>query len=163
MPDPRYREAVSAAWWLVTVIGCAGLAPRSAALTAWQHGQRLEVALLLGASALLVLVAIVFLHLRVEIDDATLRFRFGPFGRTLLAADIESAAVERYRWGTCGGWGWRFGWLEGSLVQAFSVPFLRTGVRIRTRGGKQYYVSSRAPERMSAAIMQLARQREGSA
>ena len=163
MRTTRYRETIGAAWWFVALLACAALAPLTSLIVEIRRGQLLQVGILLVVSALLVLLVLVFLRLRVDIDRATLGFHFGPFGRTLQAADIESVSVERYRWTTFGGWGWRFAWLEGTLVQAFSVPFVRTGVRIRTHAGTQYYVSSRAPERLSAAITQLSRGREGTA
>jgi hypothetical protein len=161
--DPGYRETVAAARWLVALIALGALAPLYAGLAAIENRDALQVAVLVCAAALLVAVALVLQRLRVETDHATLRFRFGPFGRTLGASEIASATAEQCRWWTFGGWGWRFAWREGALVQAFSVPFVRTGVRVTTRRGKQSYLSSRAPERLAAAIMQLVRRREGTA
>jgi hypothetical protein len=104
-----------------------------------------------------------FGRLRVHADDRRLRFHFGPFGRTLEAADITAAEAAPYRWLAFGGWGIRFGRVSGHFVRAYSVPFLRTGVAIEAADGKRYYVSSRRPEALAAAIRQVARPREGKA
>ena len=62
-----------------------------------------------------------------------------------------------------GGWGIRIGRTSGHLMRAYSVPFLRTGVAVEVWDGKRYFVSSRRPAALAAAIHEVARQREGQA
>ncbi|MSQ29337.1 MAG: hypothetical protein EXR68_02475 [Dehalococcoidia bacterium] len=95
----------------------------------------------------------------VEVDANGVCFRFGLFGRTLHTVDIEAAATERYSLWTFGGWGWRFGLRrddQGRWKEAFTVPFLRTGVAVSSRRGR-FYLSSRTPEQLAEAIRAVIR------
>lgn len=121
-----------------------------------QDGGMVPAVILVVLTVVLGAVAVVFARLRIEAGDDALRFRFGPFGPTLNAADIQSAEAAPYRWLAFGGWGIRFGRVSGHSVRAYSVPFLRSGVLVEAAGGKRYYVSSRRPEALAAAIRELA-------
>ena len=100
--------------------------------------------------------AAIFGALRIQVDDRALRARFGPFGPTLPGEAITAARAERYRWLPHGGWGLRWGRLGGRTSQACSVPFLRTGVAVEARNGRLYYLSSRRPDELAAAVNRLA-------
>jgi hypothetical protein len=113
-------------------------------------------------AAILLVVGFVFGQLHIEVRDSV-RFRFGPFGPTQNAVDIQAASAEPYRWLAFGGWGIRFGRLAGRTVRAYSVPFWRTGVTVELRDGKRYYISSRRPDALAAAVQSLAGLREGQA
>src|SRR5205085_482225 len=76
MQEPRYEETVETPRWLVAAVGLAAVVAASCS------------------------------RLRIRVDSEALRFRFGPFGRTLKAADIRAAGVEPYRVWSLGGWGW---------------------------------------------------------
>jgi hypothetical protein len=158
-----YDESVYASRWFIAVLVVAAAGSLFSAIDALRDagGSRL-----LGAglpaliAALLIAVAVVFGRLRTEAGGNGLRFHFGPFGRTLEAADIRAAAVVPYKWLRFGGWGIRLGRMAGHSVRAYSVPFLRTGVAVETRDGTRYYVSSRRPEALAAAINQAAKPHE---
>jgi hypothetical protein len=150
---------VYASRWFIAVLVVAAAGSLFSAIDALRDegGSRL-----LGAglpaliAALLIAVAVVFGRLRTGAGGKGLRFHFGPFGRTLEAVDIRAAAVVPYKWLRFGGWGIRLGRMGGHSVRAYSVPFLRTGVAVETRDGARYYVSSRRPEALAAAINQAA-------
>ncbi len=169
-PDLPYRETTPSPRWLLIGMALLALAPLLGATAAMRDpslsgaGGVATVAVLLLASAMLLGLVMLGSKLTVEVDAERVRFRFGPFGRTLRTMDIEAAAVERYSLWTFGGWGWRFGWLRdahGHRPQAFTVPFLRSGVAVITRSGGTrkgssrggtFYLSSRTPERLAEAI-----------
>ena len=113
------------------------------------------LAALAAAPPLFAAVA-VFGALRIEVDARALRARFGPFGPTLPGDAIAAARAEPYRWLPHGGWGLRRGRLGGRTSRACSVPFLRTGVAVETRNGQRYYLSSRRPDELAAAVNRLA-------
>jgi hypothetical protein len=161
-PAPEYREAVpSARWFEIAVRLCAlaplagafgiALAPGEAGSAEWIGGLAL-VAMSLALSLLIPSL----LRLNIEVGPGRLRVRLGPFRRTIEASAIRSVRAERYRPWAFGGWGWRFGWSEGP-IQAYSVPFLRSGVEVETSRGR-YYLSSRAPAQLAQAIERLARE-----
>ncbi len=150
-----YEESVYASRWLMALIVVAAAGSLFSAITALQGdgGSRvLGVGLPALIGALLIAVAVCFGRLRTESGGSGLRFHFGPFGRTLAVADILAAEVMPYSWLRFGGWGIRFGRTAGHPVRAYSVPFLRTGVAVETRDGSHYFVSSRRPEALAAAI-----------
>lgn len=115
----------------------------------------------LGVSSfLLLVVGLWFVALDVTVGDEALRFRFGPFGRTLNASAVREVRVVRYPALAFGGWGWRFGRVDGRSAQAYTVPFVRSGLTVTMAEGKTYYISSRSPERLAEAIETMQR-REG--
>jgi hypothetical protein len=158
---PEYREAVPPARWFEAVIRLCALLPLIAAVgivadeeatgAAW-----LGVAAFTAVSLALSVFIPQLLRLHIEVSRGQLRVRVGPFGRTIEGSAIRSARPERYRPWAFGGWGWRFGW-SGGPIQAYSVPFLRSGVEVETSRGR-YYLSSRTPARLAQAIERLAQQ-----
>lgn len=161
-----YDESVYASRWFIAVLVVAAAGSLFSAVDALRDdgGNRvLGAGLPALIAALLIAIAVVFGRLRTEAGRNGLRFHFGPFGRTLEAADIRAAEVVPYRWLRFGGWGIRRGRMAGHSVHAYSVPFLRTGVAVQTRDGTRYYVSSRRPDVLAAAINQATRPREGQA
>lgn len=159
-----YEESVYASRWLMVIIVVAAAGSLFSAIDALRGdgGNRLLGAALPALIAvLLVAVGVLFGRLRIEARGSGLRFHFGPFGRTLDATDIRAAEVVPYRWLRFGGWGIRMGRMAGHSVRAYSVPFLRTGVVLEAHDGSRYYVSSRRPEVLAAAINQAAKPLEG--
>jgi hypothetical protein len=159
-----YDESVRTPFWFLALIGMAAAAALFSAVGALlsdEDNRALLTAVLFLSGVLLGVVAVFFWRLRVEVRDHSLRFHFGPFGRTLEATDIRAAEAMPYRWLAFGGWGIRFGRTSGHAVRAYSVPFLRTGVIVEAVDGKRYYVSSRRPDALAAAIRRLAEPREG--
>jgi hypothetical protein len=160
----RYTESVAAPRWFLVLIAALALGALAGAILVIRDpdgaSSGVLFAMMLLVAVALLSVVIVFGRLRVEVRES-LRFHFGPFGRTLEAADVRSATVERYPWMTFGGWGIRLGWWHGGLARAYSVPFLRTGVAIETAEGKHYYVSSQRPDELAVAIQAWTGSREG--
>ena len=109
----------------------------------------------LASAAPLPVAARLFGALRIEVDERALRARFGPFGPTLPAGDVEEARAEPYRWRSYGGWGLRWSRVDGRSARACTVPFLRTGVAIDA-SGRRYYLNSRRPDGLAAAVNRLA-------
>jgi hypothetical protein len=111
-----------------------------------------------GAAALLVaglmlgVIATTFDELHIRLDAGGLRFGFGPFRRTLTAAQLHAAYVEPYSWLRFGGWGLRWSFTRGLREQAYSVPLLRVGVAVETNDGHRFHVSTRRPAEFAAAI-----------
>lgn len=156
-----YEETVRMPRWLVVVMAmvAVGLA-FGAVSTATDDGASSAVrfglgGLLAGLSVAMLWVTWAFSALRIEIDEAILRFHFGPIGKTLTAGEIATVTVEAYRLGTYLGWGLRGSWRAGMRDQAYSVPFLRAGVGVTTQSGTHYHLSSRQPERLAEAANAL--------
>jgi hypothetical protein len=156
----RYDEAVLAPRWMLWLgLGIAALAGLAAATTlrdsSLSSSARTAAAAAIAISGLTVgLVGLLFSTLHVHASPEGVRAAFGPFASTFLAASIAGAHAERYRWLRFGGWGIR---LSGNLCdRAFSVPFVPEGVTIRLQEGRSVFVSSRQPERLAAAIAELA-------
>ncbi|HRC61967.1 MAG: hypothetical protein K1X87_11240 [Dehalococcoidia bacterium] len=159
----RYDESAYAARWMLVIVALTMIVCLASAFVVlardapwWVPVQLVAVGVILG------FVEFLFMRLRIEVTEARVRFRFGPFGPTLKRSEIRSAEVVPYRWVAFGGWGIRIGRVAGRFMRAYSVPFLRTGVAIETNAGARYYVSSRRPELFAAAIL-AGRSREGSA
>lgn len=156
-----YEEHVAAAGWFGVLARLLPLAPLVGIIAAVRDpelestGRAATVGGLLFTAAILVGVARWFVALDVTVTSEALRFRFGPFGRTLGASALRAARVRQYPWIAFGGWGWRLGRLDGGSAQAYSVPFLREGVAVTTAEGRVYYISSRAPARLVEAIERL--------
>jgi len=159
-----YDETVYAAWWFLPAVAIATAAAVVSAMGAL-FGDDDErwgaVAALVGVGVTLGVVEFVFMRLRIELRGGSLRFRFGPFGPTLRVHDIVSAAPAPYRCLAFGGWGIRFGRIDGRSARAYSVPFLRTGVSVETASGRLYYTSSRRPGALAEAIGAAKGMREG--
>ena len=161
IPSAAYEEHVAAAGWFGVLARVLPLAPLAGMVAAFRDpeigpaGRAATVGGLLIASAILVGVARWFVALDVSVTSESLRFRFGPFGRTLGASALRAARVRSYPWIAFGGWGWRLGRLDGGAAQAYSVPFLRDGVAVTTVEGRTYYISSRTPARLVEAIERL--------
>lgn len=160
-PSPAYREHVQASGWFGLLGRVLFIAPLVGAIAAFRDHEmapteRAVTLVSVGiAGFALLLVSRWFLALDVTVSAEALRFRFGPFGRTLGASALRQARVRSYPWLAFGGWGWRFGRLDGGSAQAYSVPFLNDGVAVTTAEGRTYYISSREPERLVEAIERL--------
>jgi hypothetical protein len=156
-----YDESVHASRWfyaLLTVplvagaVGVAGVASERT-LSAPARGTLL--ALLGAVVVLMVAVALVFGRLRLCVGAGALAFGFGPLRVRLAAAQIASARAERYAWLRYGGWGIRFALRAPWRDRAYSVPFVGSGVSVETVEGRRYYLSSRDPSGLEAAIRGL--------
>jgi len=112
-------------------------------------------AVVILAGGLTAAVLSVFLVLRIRADGEVLRARFGPWGLSIAAEQIESASVARYPWLSYGGWGMRWGRHEGRPGRALSIPLMRTGVFVDTTEGKRHYLNSRQPEELAEAVNRL--------
>ena len=113
------------------------------------------------SGGVLVVVMRLFTALRVEVGERTLHARFGPLGFTLAGEEIEAVTVAPYRWLTYGGWGLRRGRDGGRSSRARSAPFVRTGVVVDTLQGRRYYVTSRRPDELAAAVNRPAEEATG--
>jgi hypothetical protein len=158
-----YTEAVPSARWFAVAVRLCALAPLVSAASLLRApgepgaGGWIGVAVLGAMSVALFFLVPSLLRLRIEVGNHDLRVRLGPFRRTIAASAIRSAQPERYRPWAFGGWGWRLGWSGGTSMQAYSVPFLRSGVAVETERGR-FYLSSRSPAQLAQAIERLARE-----
>ena len=160
-----YTERVTSAAWFTVVARVLFMLPLFGIAATFRDtemdavSRAITVAGLGLSSTILLIVGLWFVTLEVTVG-AALRFRFGPFGRTLGASTVRDVRVVRYPALAFGGWGWRFGRVDGRSAQAYTVPFLRSGLTVTTVEGRTYYISSRAPERLAEAIETMQR-REG--
>ena len=111
---------------------------------------------IVAVGAFLTLLLGIFRVLRTEVDDERLRARYGPFRFTVAGDAIEEARVTPYRWLLYGGWGIRWTRQDGRTARAVAVPFLRTGVTVDAQPNRRYYLTSRHPEDLAAAVNRLA-------
>ena len=98
------------------------------------------------------LVLLSFRRLRIQVGDTAVRFGFGVLRKSLPLEAIQGCEAKRYRWLTYGGWGIRFA-LGGR--RAWSLPGVPAGVELTVAEGtrvRRYFVSSRSPELLAAAI-----------
>lgn len=116
-------------------------------------------AMLILLTGLFLLMDRWFMALDVSVGASDVRAAFGPFRKTLVLARVESVSDEPYRWRPYGGWGIR---LSTQNRQAWSVPFLKTGVEVRSRDGGRCFISSRDPGRLRSAIQERLDRRESS-
>ncbi|MEX2445940.1 MAG: hypothetical protein WD734_01265 [Dehalococcoidia bacterium] len=100
---------------------------------------------------LVVLVAVQrwFMALDVRVTGDEVVTAFGPWRKRVARGDILEATVRSYPWLRYGGWGVRFGF---GGRRAWTVPLLRTGVEVALRDGTRWFISSRRPEALRAAI-----------
>lgn len=116
--------------------------------------QEQSLGLALGSLAFVVLTGVVVLWfgvLRIDVAGGELRASFGPFAKRIRVDEIAEVTVAPYRWTQYWGWGIRI----RPNKRAWSVPFINTGVRIAHVSGREYYISSRAPERLRDALHAL--------
>lgn len=106
-----------------------------------------------GLSALLALFVLVnFANLSVLVDGEGLQLAYGMFRKRFAWQDMLSVEVMPYQWAQYGGWGIRFS-TRGR--RAWSQLFVKTGVQVRIREDgdeRDYFVSSRHPEELVAAL-----------
>jgi len=149
----EYRENVHSADALRVAVWCAALLAFAGAGWSFVVGEEtarwLTMTLLLGGAAALAVVGWWFLTLHIEVTPEAVSFHFGPFGRRFAPGHVERIAVKPYRWIVYGGWGIR---MAPGKRRAYTVPFVRTGVELTASDGKAYYVSSRNPQLLAAAI-----------
>ncbi|MEX1022398.1 MAG: hypothetical protein WD058_04545 [Dehalococcoidia bacterium] len=141
--------------WLLRVIAVVTVAVLLLGARGSDQGATLvgTAAVVLGIFALL---EVWLLNLQVEVDGETLTAAFGPLRKRLRADDVAEVRAERYQWLLYGGWGVRFGL---GKRRAWTVPFLNSGVRITHQDGTRYYISSRSPDRLAAAVADLVQRR----
>lgn len=159
MSEP-YRELVQATALFRWIVRLAAIAAVVGLLgTADDGGSTLVLTLVIGAMLVgLMLVELWFMNLRVEVGDEALVAAFGPIKTHLRVRDITDVQAEPYQWLLYGGWGLRFGF---GKRRAWTVPFLNTGVRVTRSDGTRYFISSRSPERLAAAVASLIGQSGG--
>ena len=154
----RYEETVNTYRWLTLLgfVATAGFLVGSGLVFADDGSSltgRLVVGIVLVVSGILWLsLSVTFTKLRIEVTDAGVQFRFGPFGRLVRSSEIGKVEVEPYRWLVYGGWGIRF---STKKRQAFSLPGHPVGVAITTSLGTRYHVSSNDPDTLASAIRTL--------
>ena len=159
-----YEENVRAPTWLILVLGLflggsAGVVTAVAIRSLvgeplMEGGEAAVFYAVLAVYALLALFLLVnFTNLAVTVSTQAVEMRFGLFSKTLLTADISSAEPRKYNWAQYGGWGLR---LAMGGRRAWSMPGVPRGVLTTVvepgRGQKSYFISSRDPEALAAAI-----------
>ena len=153
----RYLEHVHSPRWVTGLVFATTIAMCLVGL--WLLAVKGEVfagLVLVGSAGVVGLIVRTFRAVRIEVDEAAMRVRLGPFGFAVAGDAIEEVRVTPYRWLAYGGWGLRWGRDGGRSARACSVPFLRTGVAVDTTDGRRYYVNSTAPDELAAAVGRLA-------
>jgi hypothetical protein len=101
----------------------------------------------LGVAALLVIIAVLFSSLTVEVGDGELRFHFGPgFWRKRIAlSDVAAVTPTHNSWWE--GWGIRFT-PRGMLYNVSGT----NAVEIELRSGRQFRIGTDEPAPLAQAI-----------
>lgn len=101
----------------------------------------------LGVAALLVIIAVLFSSLTVEVGDGELRFHFGPgFWRKRVAlSEVAAATPTQSSWWE--GWGIRFT-LREMLYNVSGTD----AVEIELRSGQRFRIGTDEPEALVQAI-----------
>lgn len=97
-----------------------------------------------------------FANVAVEVEDESVRLRFGGIEKRLPAANVRDVRVATYNPLRYLGWGYRAG-LGGG--RAFSQIGIARGVEITVDDGgrsERYFVSSRTPEALAGAVASIA-------
>jgi hypothetical protein len=142
-----------------TQVGAAllwGLALLAAVVGVVVYREAGRLAAALPMVAILILTAVVFASLTVTVGERGVRLSFGPglIHRTFAAADITGARAVRNRWWY--GWGIHLtphGWL-------YNVAGL-DAVELDLRNGRKVRIGTDEPQRLLAAIQQLAELQHG--
>lgn len=101
--------------------------------------------------ALEIIVFISFRELQIELTSETLTFGFGKFKKKINLTEIESVAVEDYKFSNYFGYGIRYG-RDRSIGY---IPRAGLGIRIKLKNGKSdYYVISTRAEELKKMIEQ---------
>jgi hypothetical protein len=102
---------------------------------------------ILGVAGLMVIIAILFSSLTVEVGDGELRFHFGPgFWRKRIAlAEVAAATATQNIWWE--GWGIRFT-PRGMLYNVSGT----NAVEIEMRSGQRFRIGTDEPEALVEAI-----------
>ena len=100
-------------------------------------------------TGILLVSAVLFASLTIEIGDGRLRWRFGPgwIRKSVAIADIEHVQAVRNSW--IYGWGIHLtpqGWL-------YNVSGL-DAVQVRLKNGKQFRLGTAEPDRLVAALVE---------
>jgi hypothetical protein len=101
----------------------------------------------LGVAGLLVIIALLFSSLTVEVGDGELRFHFGPgFWRKRIAlSEVSAATPTQNSWWE--GWGIRFT-PRGMLYNVSGT----NAVEIELRSGRRFRIGTDEPEALVQAI-----------
>ena len=101
----------------------------------------------LGVAALLVIMAVLFSTLTVEVDDGELRFHFGPgFWRKRIAlGEVKAVTPTQSSWWE--GWGIRFT-PRGMLYNVSGT----NAMEIELRSGRRFRIGTDEPEALVQAI-----------
>ena len=100
-----------------------------------------------GVAVLLVIIALLFSSLTVEVSDGELRFHFGPgFWRKRIAlSDVTAATPTQSTWWE--GWGIRFT-LRGMLYNVSGTD----AVEIELRTGRRFRIGTDEPKALVQAV-----------
>jgi hypothetical protein len=112
-------------------------------------GNLLTIILLSGVLLFIVLLFIIFYRLEIESDGNTIRFHWGPVGKTMNVREIRSIEKTEIRpIRDYMGYGWRIG-PDGSIGY---ISGSRVGVRIVTKEGRTYVVSCTRPGELVSLV-----------
>jgi hypothetical protein len=154
----RYEEDIAAPWWLMAIllaslialIGSMVVVPLDPnagwQIFVWYYP------LMTVVGVLLIGVTIAFRRLHIEVGNSAARVSFGFIRKTFLLTSITSCQAQKYHWLTYGGWGIRY---STGGRRAWSMPGVPDGVEITLTEGRKvrrYFVSSRSPELLAAAV-----------
>lgn len=101
----------------------------------------------LGVAALLLIIAVLFSTLTVEVGDGELRFHFGPgfWTKRVALTDVTAATPTQSSWWE--GWGIRFTF-RGMLYNVSGTD----AVEIELRSGRSFRIGTDEPEVLAQAI-----------
>jgi len=156
-----YRERIQPPGWATPALSVLGLVVVARRLRGDGKKRPLWRKLFAVVNGLLTLFTVIrllrrFANVAVEVEDESVRLRFGGIEKRLPAATVRDVRVAIYNPLRYLGWGYRVG-LGGG--RAFSQLGVARGVEItvdddgRTR---RYFVSSRTPEALAGAVASIA-------
>lgn len=145
----EYHDKQSSLLLNLALLACTGAAVVGGWF-AWSADQSLLLALIMGATALILLLVVVAFHslkLSVTADGITASFG-GIITRRVPWAQIDRVEAAPYKWLQFGGWGLRW---DGRGGCAYSQPGVKDQLIVHLKSGKRFHVTVKnAPAAMDA-------------
>jgi hypothetical protein len=110
----------------------------------------------LGIGLLLILVAINFAFLVVKISSEGVSVRFGIFHHRIPLDNIAGFYQDKTSSVTYGGFGIRFGWVNGKRRLVYNVAsFPRMVIQPKNESNREFVFSTRDPEGLKKALKEI--------
>jgi hypothetical protein len=155
-----YREIIWARWWFwisflgaIAVPSCFLIVQSFFELPAWWHPAPTSALLILIAALALIFPA--FGRLSIKVDSESIKVGYGVIRKTISLDEVVSCEPTSARLRVYGGVGIRLG-TDGSLAFTTSRG---NAVKITSRKGRPFVLSSNNPERLSKIIEKISKAR----